>query len=171
MVAGIVDPVAKALVLNATYEPLSVVAARRAAVLVLRGRADVIEGSGRVLHAERVQVPVPSVIRLNRFVHVPFVRGIAVNRRSVFARDDHACQYCGKGAENLDHVVPRSRGGQHVWENVVACCSRCNARKGDKLLSEINMSLIGRPSAPSRFGWVYARAGIELDPRWESYIA
>ena len=115
--------------------------------------------------------PAPSVIRLNRFVKVPFVRGIAVNRRSIFARDDHLCQYCRRAAENLDHVVPRSRGGEHVWENVVACCSRCNARKGDKLLSELTMSLIGRPTAPSRFGWVYARAGTELDPRWESYIA
>ncbi len=161
----------KALVLNATYEPLSVVPVRRAAVLVLRGRAAVVESTGRILHAEKVQIPAPAVVRLNRFVKVPFARGIAVNRRSIFARDEHECQYCRRPAENLDHIVPRSRGGEHSWANVVACCGRCNARKGDRLLGEINLSLIRRPNAPSRFGWVYARAGTELHPSWASYIA
>jgi 5-methylcytosine-specific restriction endonuclease McrA len=170
-VAGIVDSMTKALILNATYEPLSVVPVRRAAVLVLRGRAAVVESTGRILHAEKVQIPAPSVVRLNRFVKAPFARGIAVNRRSIFARDEHECQYCRGPAENLDHIVPRSRGGGHTWANVVACCSRCNARKGDRLLGEISLSLIRRPNAPSRFGWVYARAGTELHPSWARYIA
>ena len=92
----------RALVLNASYEPLCVVADRRAVVLVLSEKADLLSDSGRALHAERLVVPVPSVIRLRYFVRVPFDRGVALSRRAVFARDDHLCQYCGSGAESID---------------------------------------------------------------------
>jgi 5-methylcytosine-specific restriction endonuclease McrA len=159
-----------ALVLNATYEPLSVVPERRAAVLVLRGRAVIQEPSGKVLHAATVQLPIPSVARLTRYVRVPYRGGMTPTRAAVFARDGHRCQYCDAPADSLDHVIPRSRGGGHEWENVVACCRRCNLRKGDRLPAEVGYRLRRPPARPSRFDWVYARAG-RIHPSWESYLA
>lgn len=161
---------ARALVLNATYEPLSVVSARRAAVLVLSDKAQMLESSEHIWRSERVQLPVPSVVRLNSFVRVPYGRTVPLTRNAVFARDGHRCQYCGGNAESIDHVVPRSKGGPHVWENVVAACRRCNLRKGSRLLEETAFTLTKKPSAPTRYGWVYARAGPRMDPLWRSYL-
>lgn len=160
----------RALVLNATYEPLSVVSAKRAVVLVLREKADVLEASDDVWRAERTSLPVPSVIRLRTFIKVPYSRRVPLNRRAVFVRDGHRCQYCGRSAENLDHVVPRSRGGTHTWENVVACCRRCNTRKGNRLPQEVGLSLQRKPRAPRRHGWIYVTVGAPLDPRWQPYL-
>ncbi|MDZ7734036.1 MAG: HNH endonuclease [Acidimicrobiia bacterium] len=100
----------RALVLNASYEPLSVVSGRRAVILVLGDKADLVRATGHELHSERLVVALPSVIRLRYYVRVPYRRGIALSRRGVFARDGHRCQYCGSQADSLDHVVPRSRG-------------------------------------------------------------
>ena len=151
----------KALVLNASYEPLCVVPVRRAVVLVLKEKAEVLHTSDRVLHSERASIPAPSVIRLTYFVKVPFRARAALNRRAVFARDGGRCQYCGAVAENIDHVIPRSRGGQHVWENVVAACRPCNVRKRDRLLHETSMRLHRRPSAPRGASWsIVARGSV-----------
>jgi 5-methylcytosine-specific restriction endonuclease McrA len=159
-----------ALVLNATYEPLSVVPARRAAVLVLRGKAVMQEPSGRVLHGATVQLPVPAVVRLTTYVRVPYRPSISPTRAAVFARDGHRCQYCEAPADSIDHVIPRSRGGGHTWDNVVAACRRCNLRKGDRLPAEAGYRLRSAPARPSRFEWIYARAG-RIHPSWESYLA
>jgi 5-methylcytosine-specific restriction endonuclease McrA len=161
--------VGRALLLNATFEPLCVVPARRAVVLVLKEKAEVLERNGAELHSERCTVAVPSVIRLTRFVRVPYRTTVPLSRRAVFARDGSRCQYCGRAAENLDHVVPRSRGGGHVWENVVAACRPCNARKEDRLLSECGMSLRRPPVAPQLSTWFVAAAG-RIDPAWERYL-
>jgi 5-methylcytosine-specific restriction endonuclease McrA len=161
----------RALILNATYEPLSIVSARRAIVLVLREKAVVLEESGATWRSERASFRLPSVIRLNSYVKVPYARRVALNRRAVFARDGHACQYCGAGAENLDHVLPRSRGGPHTWENVVAACRRCNLRKGDRTPSEAAMPLQGEPQAPRRHGWVLVNLGAPPHPSWQPYLA
>jgi len=159
----------KALVLNATYEPLCVVPVRRAVVLVLKEKADVLHDTGAVLHAERISFPTPSVIRLRYFVKVPFRARAALNRRAVFARDNHRCQYCGRTAENIDHVVPRSRGGEHVWENVVAACRPCNTKKEDRLLQEVGLSLIRTPAAPRELSWIVVAFGT-VHPHWEPYL-
>ena len=159
----------KALVLNASYEPLCVVPVRRAVVLVLKEKAEVVHAAERQLRAERVTLPVPSVIRLRYFVKVPYRARAALNRRAVFARDGHRCQYCGAPAENLDHVVPRSRGGQHVWENVVAACRPCNTRKEDRLLSEVGLTLRRRPTAPKELTWIIVAVGT-VHPHWEPYL-
>ncbi len=160
----------QALVLNATYEPLTVVSARRATVMVWRQRAVIEASTGEVFHSDRHQIPVPAVVRLTTWVRVPHRVAVAPTRAGVFARDDHRCQYCGARAENLDHVVPRSRGGAHTWDNVVASCRRCNTRKGDRLPGEAGYRLLHPPGAPGRFGWVYARAE-RIDPSWESWLA
>lgn len=160
----------RALVLNISYEPLSVVGTRRAVVLVLGGRASVVVPRDEEWHSERVSVVVPSVVRLSSFVKVPYRRSVPVTRRAVFGRDSHRCQYCGDQAESLDHVQPRSRGGGHTWENVVACCRPCNIRKGDRLPSEAGLALIRRPQAPRHYPWIYASAGYSLDPTWHPYL-
>ena len=112
--------------LNATYEPLSVVPSRRAACLVLADKADIIEDDGTHLHSESLSVPNPVVIRLRYVVKVPDHRRTAMSRRAVFVRDEHCCQYCGDLADSIDHIMPRSRGGEHIWENVAAACRPCN---------------------------------------------
>jgi len=159
----------KALVLNATYEPLCVVPVRRAVVLVLKEKAEVLHASDRRLHSERSSMAVPSVIRLTHFVKVPFRARAALNRRAVFARDDFRCQYCGASAENIDHVVPRSRGGQHIWENVVAACRPCNTRKEDRYLHESGLILRRRPVAPKELTWIIVAVGT-VHPHWEPYL-
>lgn len=160
---------AGALVLNASYEPLCVVPVKRAVVLVLKEKAEVVSSGDRPLRSERTIFQAPSIIRLIHFVKVPFRSRVPLNRRSVFARDGHRCQYCGAAAENIDHVVPRSRGGEHVWENVVASCRPCNARKGDHLLENTAMVLRRRPTAPQALTWVLFAVG-SVRPDWEPYL-
>src|SRR5688500_1996193 len=159
----------RALVLNTTYEPLCVVSARRAVVLLLTQKADLVADSGRRMHSERLSVEVPSVIKLRTFVRVPYRRRTALNRRAVFARDGARCQYCSAPAESIDHVVPRSKGGPHEWENVVAACRRCNASKRDRMLSETTMKLHRRPVAPRELTWITVAVGRVPDD-WEPYL-
>lgn len=160
----------KALVLNATYEPLSVVSSRRALVLVWRERATVVAVREEIWHSADRRFAVPSVVRLNYYVKVPFRRSVPLTRRAVFGRDGNVCQYCGDTAESLDHVVPRSRGGAHTWDNVVACCRRCNIKKGNRLPSEVGLALSTSPRSPRRFGWVYTSSGYRVDPSWKPYL-
>ena len=158
----------KALVLNATYEPLSVVPTRRALVLVWLGRATLVAAREETWESERETFDVPSVVKLNRYVKVPYRRAVPLSRRTVFGRDRGECQYCGAAADSLDHVIPRSRGGGHTWDNVVACCRRCNSRKGNRLVSEVGYSLTSPPRPPKRHGWVTARNSV--DPSWRPYL-
>lgn len=158
------------LVLNTTYEPVAVVSARRAAVLVLRGKATMMQANGGVLRAEHIEIPLPSVVKLTRYVKVPHLRGSPVTRTAIFARDGFRCQYCEGPAETLDHVLPKSRGGTHSWENVVACCQGCNLRKGSRTPAEWGRLPHSLPAKPHRFGWVYARAGRRFDPTWREYL-
>ena len=171
MVAG--EPGARgtsrALVLNATFEPLGVVSTRRALLLVLGTKAELVHATSRVFRSERVALPEPSVVRLARYVRVPHDRTVAVNRRTLFARDGHHCQYCGKPAESIDHVTPRSRGGLHVWDNVVAACRRCNTRKEDRLPHEVGLVLRTQPAAPRHRVWLLAMSGGARD-EWAPYL-
>ena len=159
----------RALVLNTTFEPLCVVSARRAVVLLLTQKADLVADSGRRMHSERLSVEVPSVIKLRTFVRVPYRRRAALNRRAVFARDGSRCQYCAAPAESIDHVVPRSKGGEHVWENVVAACRPCNTRKRDRLLAETTMVLRRRPAVPRELSWITVAVGRVPDD-WAPYL-
>ena len=139
------------LVLNASYEPLNVCSTRRAHVLVWKGKAEVIERLDEPLRTSTNTYVRPHVIRLVTYVRVPRSVKRRISRRALFARDGWRCVYCGDGASRLtlDHVVPRSRGGDSVWENVVTACGPCNLRKGDRLLEETPMHLKRIPSAPS----------------------
>lgn len=159
----------RSLLLNASFEPLCVVTARRAVVLVLKEKAEVLEGSDQEFHAERLSIVIPSVIRLTRYVQVPHRNKVPLSRRAVFARDSYSCQYCSRPAENIDHVVPRSRGGEHSWDNVVAACKRCNARKEDRLLAESGLALRRPPQAPHGWLWLVATGG-GFQPSWTRYL-
>jgi 5-methylcytosine-specific restriction endonuclease McrA len=157
----------RSLVLNASLQPLAVVPSRRAVVLVLKEKAIIVESNGVVFRSERLEIPAPSVVKLRYFVRVPYQERAALTRRAVFARDGWACQYCGNPAENVDHVMPKSLGGLHSWENVVAACRRCNSRKENRLPHEVGLKLARKPAAP-KDGF---RLSIgRLEPEWEPYL-
>jgi 5-methylcytosine-specific restriction endonuclease McrA len=135
------------LVLNASYEPLNITSWRRATVMLLKGKAEGLEHDPAL--CIRPGLRRPTVIRLRQFVRVPF-RPLPLTRRNVFQRDGHRCQYCGTRSERLsiDHVLPRSRGGAHAWENVTTACLRCNVAKANRTPREAGMVLKQPPRRP-----------------------
>lgn len=161
----------RTLVLNAGYEPLAVVSFKRALVLVLSDKATVIEHvEGDPVWGNSGSYDRPAVIILSRYVRVPGARRVPVTRRGVLRRDAHRCAYCGKAASTIDHVLPRSRGGKDTWENLVACCLRCNNVKGDRTPQEMAWELRLVPQAPRGTQWT-VRGAERADPRWEPYLA
>ncbi|SFP96284.1 5-methylcytosine-specific restriction endonuclease McrA [Amycolatopsis arida] len=162
----------RVLLLNATFEPLTALPLRRAVVLVVCGKAEVVHGdpAGLTLHAATVSVPVPSVIRLSNYVRVPYRAQAPLTRAGLMHRDRFRCAYCGGRAETIDHVVPRSRGGQHTWENCVACCAKCNHRKADRLLSELGWRLRTVPRVPHGPHWRLLAHSTDADPQWRQYL-
>lgn len=140
------------LVLNATYEPLNVVSVRRAIVLLLKDKAEILEAADRRIRSASLSFPVPLVIRLVYYVRVPRRLNIPVTRRTVMIRDLYTCQYCGaqpaKANLTIDHVIPKVRGGATAWENVICACKACNLRKGSKTPEEAHMHLRRRPARP-----------------------
>ena len=159
------------LVLNASYEPLNVCTVKRAHVLVFKGKAEVLETLDRPLRSATSTFVWPHVIRLVNYVRVPRTVKRKISRRALFARDGWKCVYCGSaGRLTLDHVVPRSRGGDSVWENVVTACGPCNLRKGDRLPEEVSMTMkrLPRPPAPVLFIRLAAPAGLPIS--WRPYL-
>jgi 5-methylcytosine-specific restriction endonuclease McrA len=138
------------LVLNASFEPLSTVSLRRAVVLVMQEKAVVEQAHpGLRIRAAAIDVPVPQVIRLCRYIKVPFRRQAPWSRRGVLVRDRHRCAYCGRRATTVDHVVPRSRGGEDTWLNTVASCAEDNHRKADRTPEQAGMRLLSKPFEPT----------------------
>jgi 5-methylcytosine-specific restriction endonuclease McrA len=164
--------VQQVLVLNASYEPLNVCSVRRAHVLVFKGKAEVIEELGVPLHSASSTFPWPHVIRLVTYVRVPRAVQRKISRRALFARDGWRCVYCGTGGGRLtlDHVVPRSRGGKSVWENVVTACAPCNHRKGNRTLEEARMALLQPPKAPAPVLFIHLAAS-RIPNGWQPYLA
>ncbi|MGE3662894.1 MAG: HNH endonuclease [Pseudonocardia sp.] len=161
----------RVLLLNATFEPLAVVTAKRAVVLMLTGKAECIEVALEgAFHSESLTVPAPSVMRLSRYVRVPYRASVPMTRTGVLRRDGRRCAYCGKRADTIDHVIPRSRGGTHSWENCVAACRVCNSRKADRLLCELGWTLDTPPRAPHRAGGIMVLA-VEPLPAWEPWLS
>lgn len=135
------------LVLNASYEPLNITHWRRAMVMLLKGKAEGLEHDPS--HPIRPDLLLPTVIRLRQFVRVPY-RPLPLTRRNLFQRDQHRCQYCGSTQNplSIDHILPRSRGGADVWENVTTACLGCNVRKGNRTPREAGMPLLQEPRRP-----------------------
>lgn len=164
------------LVLNASFEPLSVVSTRRAVVLILKRRADLVEGDEAQLRSEHLSVQRPVVIRLLHYVRVPYRAHAPLSRRGVLARDRWTCQYCGarpgKGVMTVDHVVPRVQGGGRSWDNLVAACQRCNHRKGGRRPDQARMTLRRRPRVPRFLPVARLDPSVadERESRWRKYI-
>ena len=158
------------LVLNATYEPLGVVSERRALILVLNSRATIVQESENVLHYAGGDLTLPSVIKLVKFVRIPYRHSVPLSRRALFARDGGRCVYCSAPAASIDHVLPRSRGGAHAWENVVSACHKCNHLKADKTLKELGWKLRHIPREPVGAAWRILGTG-RPDSRWAQYLA
>jgi 5-methylcytosine-specific restriction endonuclease McrA len=162
----------RVLVLNASYEPLNVCTVRRALVLILKEKAEVLERGDDVLRSETMRLDRPEVIRLISFVRVPRdIHRRRITRKAVLARDGWTCQYCGASKPTLtvDHVIPRSRGGESVWENIVASCAPCNRKKGNRLPQEVRMHPRHNPRPPGPT--VFIRIAAPRTPAtWEPYL-
>lgn len=162
------------LVLNASYEPVNICAARRALVLILKGLAHAEELTEGYLHSQRNAIRLPSVIRLLEYRRIPH-QTRALSRKNILMRDRYTCQYCHKIFHSteltLDHVIPRSRSGESSWENLVACCHPCNNKKGNRTPEEANMRLLRQPRP---FSLHTSRHLMRLlgrsDQQWQKYL-
>jgi 5-methylcytosine-specific restriction endonuclease McrA len=161
------------LVLNQNYEPLNVCNVRRAIVLVIDGKAEILEAHDVTVATASRRFPSPSVIRLVYLIRRPRPR-VKLTRREVFIRDSYTCQYCGRqqGDLTIDHVIPRSRGGQHTWDNLVSACKTCNHRKGGKSLGEARMQLKCAPKEPSAgiYYTIERRLDTAINAGWEKFL-
>jgi 5-methylcytosine-specific restriction endonuclease McrA len=161
------------LVLNQNYEPLNICHVRRAIVLIYQNKAEMLEDGAGFLHAASRAFPIPSVIRLPYMVKRPFRMEWKMTRAEIFNRDHHTCQYCGRQTRQLtlDHVIPRSRGGEHTWENVVSACVACNRRKAGRTPEEANMKLHHIPTAPraNRYSYIPVQ-NLQMRREWERYF-
>ncbi len=159
------------LVLNQNYEPLNISRVRRAVVLLLRGKAEALENGSGVLHTPSDSIPMPSVIRLVYLVKRPRPEK-KLTRLEVFRRDEYKCQYCGRETKELtlDHVIPRHKGGRHIWENVVSACIPCNNRKAGRTPKEAGMKLILQPFAPRIMGYYVPYEHIQRHSEWHKFL-
>lgn len=161
------------LLLNATYEPLTVVSLRRAVVLLLKEKAEILEATERRIRAANISLPMPLVIRLVYYVRVPRRLRVPLTRRAVMIRDGYTCQYCGaqasRGMLTIDHVLPKVRGGRTLWENLVCACKECNLRKGSRTPEEAGMRLLKRPERPKFVALVLLSQASDYAV-WNKYI-
>ena len=159
------------LLLNQNYEPLNVCNLRRAMVMILSGKAEILENGRGFIHSVSHAWPIPSVIRLGYMIRRPLPR-VRLCRKEVFRRDNYTCQYCGRRTHSLtmDHVVPRHRGGDHVWENLISACPTCNRRKGGKTLEQARMHLLRPPFEPRPTGRYLFQAYLQQNGEWEKFL-
>ncbi len=158
------------LLLNQDYSALTICSVERAIVLMHLQKVDVVESEeGRYVRSPSTQLPWPSVVRLKGYVRVPY-RRIGLSRKNVLRRDRFKCQYCGSRSHlTVDHVHPKSRGGRDTWENLVAACTTCNNRKGDRTPEEAAMPLKRKPFRPSHVMFIRDYVGT-LDECWKPYL-
>jgi 5-methylcytosine-specific restriction endonuclease McrA len=162
----------RVLVLNASYEPLQIISVRRAVVLLLQEKAELIEAAEQRLRASTFSVESPLVIRLVRYIRIPRRLKLPCSRRGVLARDRDTCQYCGvqpgRAQLTIDHVVPRSQGGLTLWDNVVTACRECNRKKGGRTPEQAYMNLLTKPRQPQYVA--FALLGeLERHDVWRKY--
>jgi 5-methylcytosine-specific restriction endonuclease McrA len=159
------------LVLNQNYEPLSVCSVKRAVVMVLLERAEIIETlDGYKLRSSSRSIPVPSVVKLATFIRLP-VKNVLLSRKNIIKRDGGSCQYCGQKASQMtvDHVIPKNKGGQDTWENLVAACGECNNRKGQRTPEQADMILQRKPRRPNHITFIQQFIGFN-DYHWKRYL-
>lgn len=159
------------MVLNQSYEPITVCSAKKAFLLIYLLKADLIaERSGRVLRSIHQTFPYPSVIRLCSYIKVRY-KSIELSRRNILRRDNHQCQYCGQTNPplTLDHIIPKSRGGSESWDNLITACVKCNNRKGSRTPEEANMPLQKLPRKPHHVVFLKNFMG-KVDEAWKPYL-
>ncbi len=164
----------RTLLLNTTFEPISVLSWKKAITLVYLGKVEVLKEYDREIRGVAISIRQPAVIRLLTLVRSNHSK-VKFSRRNVFLRDDHTCQYCGEkfDAKHLtcDHLIPRSRGGVTEWTNIVTSCIRCNLKKGDKMPDEVKMYPKKRPSRPNGFYLFMLNVGVKVPPEnWRDYM-
>lgn len=159
------------MVLNQSYEPISICSARKAIILVLLNKAELITlRENRYFRSVSTKLPQPSIIKLSKYIRIPF-NNIEPSRRNVLRRDEHRCQYCGKKSleMTIDHILPRSRGGTDSWENLTTACIRCNNRKGNRTPEEAGMSLLSKPKKPNHIMFLRQAVG-KIDDNWKPFL-
>ncbi len=157
--------------LNQNYEPMSVCNVQKAVILVFLGKAELVAKSdGKMVRSPSISLPVPSIVRLSMYVKVPYKK-IVLSRKNILRRDNHRCQYCGATDVPLtiDHIIPKARGGEDTWENLITACVRCNNKKGDRLLDESHLNPRSVPRRPSHIMFIKHVAG-KLDEQWKPYL-
>ena len=163
------------LLLSASYEPIKVISWKRAVVLSILGKVEVMERYASVIHSPSLSMRLPAVVRLHRYVkNLP--RRVKFSRQNLYLRDNYTCQYCNRSHPSsqltYDHIRPRSEGGATTWTNVVTACIRCNLKKGNKPLSQVNFRLLQEPREPRWLPVLAPMTGIESTPRpWHTYLA
>jgi 5-methylcytosine-specific restriction endonuclease McrA len=161
----------KVLILNGNYEPLAICSVQKAIILLFLDKAEMVSNAeNKMVHSVTRAIPFPSVIRLSSYVRVPFKK-VILSRKNILRRDGHKCQYCGASSISLtvDHVIPKSRGGEDSWENLVSACIRCNNRKGSQTPDEAEMPLMKRPIRPNHVTFLRQYVG-KVDKGWEPYL-
>ena len=160
----------KVLILNQDYSAISLCSVHKAFILLYLEKAEMLEKSETgLLRSISVTYPKPSVIRLQRYVHIPY-KGIALSRHNIMKRDHFQCQYCGSNRNlTLDHLFPRSRGGKATWTNLVTACNRCNTRKGDRTPEEAGLNLNQQPKKPTLVAFLRLHAA-SLEQSWAHYL-
>jgi 5-methylcytosine-specific restriction endonuclease McrA len=161
----------RVLVLNQDFSPLMVCSVQRAFLLVYLNKSELVRpANGYKLHSVTMTYPMPSVIRLNRYVKAPY-KGVTLTRQNIFKRDNFECQYCGTRKDlTLDHVIPSSKGGQHTWSNLVTACKSCNTRKGDRSPEEAGMIIMKKPHKPSYAVFLKDLSGTHGN-EWDDFLA
>jgi 5-methylcytosine-specific restriction endonuclease McrA len=161
------------LVLSPAYEPIRTVSIKRAVILLLQEKAELVEATEQTLRAQGLALPQPLVIRLVRFVRVNRARRLPCSRRLVLTRDRDTCQYCGaqpgRARLTIDHVIPKTQGGQTAWDNVVAACEGCNHRKGGRTPEQARMPLRSTPRQP-QYAALVLLGDLERKPEWRKYV-
>jgi len=162
---------AAVLLLNLNYEPLNVCNLRRALGMVLGGKAEILENGRGMIRSAHQAWPIPSVIRLAYMIRRPVPR-VRLCRKELFRRDDYTCQYCGRRTSKLtmDHVVPRYRGGEYTWENLVSACPACNRRKGGRSVAQARMRLLHSPLEPKPTGKYLYGSYLDENEEWAKFL-
>ncbi len=160
----------KVLILNQNFEPLAISTVKRAIILLYAKKVELVERYESEIHSVSMAMPCPSVIRLNTYIYKPY-RQVPLNRKNIFKRDRHTCQYCGKNSRpmTIDHVIPKSFGGKDTWENLVCACLKCNAKKGNRTPEMAGMKLLRPPKKPTHLFLLQISAG-NPHPTWKPYL-
>ena len=159
----------KVLLLNSSYEPISIVNGKKAILMILLEKVDSIEKTKYFIKSTSLKIILPSVIKLKSYIYLK-VKRIPLTRRNIFQRDDNRCQYCGKYSKNMtiDHIIPKVRNGIDSWENLVSACFNCNFKKGNKYLSQVGMKLLNKPYKPS---YIYhLQKHVNNNKLWKPYL-